>query len=289
MTQSVSIGNDLTTFYNNLVTTFNNMLPQLNVLRNVINENAQYIYIQDESENTLMDMYALNLLPNDNNIETEQVVLCNNLSITNDTIDFTTITTDNIGPCFYTYDSNGNQSTNTYWITNSLSSTITINTGDTDLDAIYKLLYTCSVNSFIFASNDDSDKEYIWVGFKSYQEQQPMFFISVTDKNNIGVFGVCDSLPTSNLINTKFLTSFSTTPESYNLYNLSINSSIVCLTNIVIPQSINHEYFTYIYLCTGKDMNNVDYIQLDYDGVEYYKLFDGTTAIVSNPKFPDNP
>ena len=245
MLKSITIGNDLELFYTNLNNIISEMFPALNLYINRISETIHYIYIQNSSNQMIMDMYALCLLPEDNNIENAQIVLCNNLTINSGNIDFTSITNSNIGPCFYTYDSNNNQTVHTYWINNTLSNSLNINTGDTNLDSIYKLLYTFSFNEIIFPTNDYNEIQYIWFGFKSYQESGAMTYITKTNKNNIGMFGITSSMPTTTTTNAKFLTTFSNIPQIYNINNFSMNSSIICLSNIILPQSINAEYFPY--------------------------------------------
>ena len=284
--KSITIGNDLETFYNNLNTVITNMFnSNLTVNVNRISETIYNIYIQNSSLQTIMDMYAVNLLPNDNNIETTQIVLCNNLIINNGVIDFSNITTSNIGPCFYTYNENNEITRNTYWINNTYSSSLNINTGNNDIDSIYKLLYTFSFNELYLPTNDYNEEQYLWLGFKSYQESNIMFFISKTNENNIGVFGVCEAIPTSSTTYTKSITTFSNTPTTININNLSIKSSIICLSNIIAAQSINHEYFPYLYYCVGQDNTENSYIQFESNGIEYYKILNGISAITSNPKF----
>ena len=285
MIYPITIGNDLETFYTNFNDMITKMFPYLNININRISSTNYYISIQNSANQMIMDMYALSLLPNDNNVENRQIVLCNNLSVSNADIDFTSITNSNIGPCFYTYDSNNNVTAHTYWINNTYASQLLINTGDTNLDSVYKQLYTFSFDTLMLASNDNNQPQYLWIGFSSYQEQVPMFFISVTNQSHIGVFGITDGLPTYNTTMGKFLTTSSNSPITYNLNDLVMDSTITCLINIVIPQSIENEYFPYLYLCTGKDSGNSAYIQFDNDGMEYYKILNGISAITSNPKF----
>ena len=284
MITTINIGNNINLFYTNFSNIINKMFPNLILNINEISNTIKYISLTDNSNRLIMDMYVFLISENVNDITLQQLIICNNLTITNSEIDFTNFTNSNIGPCVYTYDSNNSQTKNTYWINNTQFNNLNINTGDTDKDTLYKKLYAFSFSSLIMPMDDYEEIKYLWLGFQSYQDSTPLFYLTLTNENNFGVFGIVDTIPNS--VNTYFksVTTQSNTPVTYNLVNLSINSSVICLNNVFIPESLNHEYFPYLYFYVGKDTSSSNYIQLEPNGVEYIKGLNNLIAIVSNPK-----
>jgi hypothetical protein len=286
MVQTITVNNDLNLFYTELSSIINRMYNNTYTInRTVINTNTYYIRISSGSR-TILDMYALNLFPDTESNNLKQIVLCNNITITNDEIDFSNFSTNNIGPCFYSYDSNGNVTQNTYWINNRNYILAVNDIVEPTLDTeTYYRLYQCCVNSIVLPTNDYNEIQYLWIGLKSYNEDTALSFISITNKNNIGMFGINSEIPTNTSAYTKAVTTQSNVPIAYDMYKLTIPSTVISLSVIPIYQSINHEYFPYLFYCIGRDKFNSEYLQFTSTGVEYLVGLNGLLAVTSNPKF----
>ena len=287
MITTITVNNDLSLFYNNFRSIISKMFPSYNVNLTTISSTINYISITDVSSRVVIDMYAVNLLPESILEEQQEIILCNNITVTNGAIDFTNFSIDNIGPCVYTYDSNNHRTSNTFWITNTNASDMyfEFNEGEIDNTTFYRYLYNFSFSRLVLPTNDYQQIEYITLGFQSRNESVPLFYISKTNLNNIGVFGIVDSVPTNSSTYVKFITTYSNAPATYNLENLCVNSSIISLSAMPIPQSINHEYLPYLFYCIGTQPVLTSYMQLEPNGMEFLPGFNNLFAMTSNPKF----
>lgn len=101
-----------------------------------------------------------------------------------------------------------------------------------------------------------------FIGFECSDFQNPMFVISPTINDKVGFIGIT-SLGQNN-IGIRTLTYNNKTTIEHNLYNLQIKeSSTTTMTNMFLPESINGEYFSNIYLITSIEPNIPQQIQYD--------------------------
>lgn len=287
MIKSIFIGNNIEMFYTEFSNIIRNMFPDKSLTVTRISDTIGRVTIKRSIMDTI-SFYVVNLFPNTSNTALQQLVICNKLTLVNNEIDFTQIETNNIGPVFNSAQPNSNYYIATdVWINNTKVNT---DSSFSSLTNEQKMLMCCSVDTLCLASNNYNENEYIWVGFKAKQEINPLLFITNTNDNNISMFGVSDPYiysPTS--IYGDYIKSVTTLmndrPVLYKPSDLCVDSTIICLSNIIIPQSTNHEYLPYIYLCVGRDSSTNYYVQLVSNGVEYYKIINDDIVIVSNPKF----
>ena len=288
MIKEILIGNNIEKFYTEFTSIMQQMFPTTSTIITRIDSNIGRVTVRNNLTDVIY-FYVANPFPTTTNNALKQLVICNRQpTIVNDEISFTNFESNGIGPILYSSLVGQTYSIpNDYWITNTNVNNIADFSSLTDEQ---KMCMCCTVNDLCIATNNYNENEYIWLGFKAKQEVTPLLFITKTNNDNMSMFGVTGMYTyTPTTVYGDYIKAATTVmnarPVLYKPTDLCIDSTTICLSNVIIPQSANHEYLPYLYYCTGKDSSSSYYIQLVANGTEYCNILNGEIVVVSNPKF----
>jgi hypothetical protein len=113
---------------------------------------------------------------------------------------------------------------------------------------------------------DDNNVSQYFLAFGCKENSEPSFLISPTNLGNIGFIGVTTNNDT--IVGIRTLTYNNSTTVEHNVKAIQVsNSTVTALAKMFIPESLNGEYFEYIYIVTAlEDINDVT---LQYDNHIY--------------------
>ena len=142
-------------------------------------------------------------------------------------------------------------------------------------------LTTPNTQSFIideltYCLNEDNNTVY-FIGLSCNDCVGPMFIITPTNLNNLGILGI--TTMANNDIGIRTVTYNNKTTQEHNLNILQIkNSNITSMTKYFLPESINAEYFPYVYLINGVEDSTLDIIK--YNNHMYIPCFNNCMALI---------
>jgi hypothetical protein len=268
-----------------------NIYPTIIINIDEISTQTGRIRLYNEVNKLLIDMYVLNLFPDVSDDDSKaQLVLCNNggndLTIVNGLPDIinTGVAYNQIGPYVCSYN-NATVYGNTMFGCNSHFNTLGIGL------VACETLYMFSFSDIVMPINTFNDPTYLWLGFKSKQEDNPFFYITKTNLNNLGTFGVQFSY-TENTNNISFnavrccATDVSRQNKTLNLNDITVDSNTYSLSNVICDNSVNSEYLPYIYYCTGKVTDSQSYIKFSNNDYQFYKIVNNNLAVVTDDNKP---
>ena len=291
MIKTLHIGNNISTFYNEFTSIMRNIYPTIIINIDEISTQTGRIRLYNEVNKLLIDMYVLNLFPDVSDDDSKaQLVLCNNggneLTIVNGLPDIinTGVAYNQIGPYVCSYN-NATVYGNTMFGCNSHFNTLGIGL------VACETLYMFSFSDLVIPIDAFNDPNYLWLGFKSKQENISFFYITKTNLNNLGTFGVQFSY-IENTNNISFnavrccATDVSRQNKTLNLNDITVDSNTYSLSNVICDNSVNSEYLPYIYYCTGKVIDSQSYIKFSNNDYQFYKIINNNLAVVTDDNKP---
>ena len=109
---------------------------------------------------------------------------------------------------------------------------------------------------------DDNSKANYYIAFSCKEYIQPLFIISPTNLGNLGIIGITTN--NSNTTGMRTLTYNNKKTIEHNLNNIQIsNSSVTSLTKLFIPESLNGEYFNYVYMLLALEDIEDEYLKFN--------------------------
>ena len=124
---------------------------------------------------------------------------------------------------------------------------------------------------------DDNGTAKNFISFCCNEYNQPLFIISPTNLGNVGIIGLTTN--NANTTGMRTLVYDNNRTNQHNLNNLQItDSSVTSLVKLFVPESINGEYFEYVYIINS--LETIEDELLKYDNHIYARGLNDKLALL---------